>query len=73
VNEVVLIVIRIVFVVLEDIRTFVFLNNLVTVLVSFPVYVKVAHFLLVFWWCVLFYVVWFMFSFLFICRTVIVM
>jgi hypothetical protein len=37
-----------VFVVLKDVRTFVFLNSLVTILVSSPVYVKVAHFCLFF-------------------------
>jgi hypothetical protein len=39
---------------------FVFINSPVMILVSFPVYVKVTHFCLIFS-CV-FYVVWFVFS-----------
>jgi hypothetical protein len=36
------------FLVLEDVSIFVFLSSLVMILVSFPVYVKVAHFCLLF-------------------------
>jgi hypothetical protein len=39
-------IIFIVFVVLKDVRKFVFLSNFVMILVSFPMYVKVAHFCL---------------------------
>jgi hypothetical protein len=53
------------------IRTFVFLNSLVMILVSFPLYVEVIPFMCV--WSVLFYVVVFVLSLVFIHRIIILM
>jgi hypothetical protein len=60
------------FAVLKGVCMFVFFNNLVMILVPFPVYIKVTIFACFFGG--VFCSMWFgLFSFLFVCRMVIVM